>query len=90
MGSACRACAAASGASCPSHGTRRAIGRGSASLPSRRRSQTLRCPYCGGELADYPRRDGRTGFNGCWKCDDDSASPPPAARPSLPALAMQS
>ena len=33
----------------------------------------LRCPYCGGELADYPRRDGRTTFNGCWKCDDGSA-----------------
>ena len=33
----------------------------------------LRCPYCGGEQADYQRRDGSTAFNGCWKCDDDSA-----------------
>ena len=32
----------------------------------------LRCPYCGGEQADYPRRDGSTAYNGCWKCDDDS------------------
>ena len=38
----------------------------------------LRCPYCGGELADYPRRDGRTTFTAAGSATTAPPDLPPA------------